>query len=223
MFTGIIEEIGHVERIVAKGETLTLRIRANKVTVGTALGDSIAVNGVCLTVTELSPHAFSADVMPETFRATSLGGLHQGSPVNLERAMRADGRFGGHIVSGHVDTTATITQIVQDQNSVRVTLQFPKVWSKYTLPKGSIALDGISLTLFHVGDGEVTVSLIPHTFKETSLGKKGTGATVNVEFDTIAKYVERLLSFKQEGNQNEQPQHQSNLSMAYLAEHGFTN
>ena len=195
MFTGIIEEKGTVERITAGSAAGSLSIRASKVLEGTRIGDSIAVNGVCLTVTSLGPRSFTADVMPETLRRSSLGALGSGSTVNLERAMAAGGRFGGHIVSGHIDGTGEISDIRREENAVWVTVSAGPAILRGIVEKGSIAIDGISLTVAAVDDKAFKVSLIPHTAAETGLLEKKPGDKVNLETDIIGKYVERLLTF----------------------------
>ena len=160
---------------------------------GTRLGDSIAVNGVCLTVTKLTDGGFCADVMPETFSRSNLGELTAGSPVNLERAMAADGRLGGHIVSGHIDGSGKITKIMNDGNAVRFWIEADSAILRLIVEKGSITVDGISLTVVSVSDSEFSISIIPHTLGETTLGSRRVGDSVNLENDIIAKYVARLL------------------------------
>ena len=189
MFTGIIETVG----VVAKCDAFSLFIKAEKILNGTHIGDSIAVNGVCLTVTRLTQGGFWADVMPETFSRSNLGELTAGSPVNLERAMAADGRFGGHIVSGHIDGRGKITRIQRDGNAVRFWICADKAILRLIVEKGSVAVDGISLTVVSVSDSDFSISIIPHTLGETTLGSKRIGDTVNLENDIIGKYVERLL------------------------------
>lgn len=193
MFTGIIEETGKVLRV----EPGKIHIQAEKTLEGTKLGDSIAVNGVCLTVTALGRSDFTADVMPETWKRSSLGTLKSGSGVNLERAMAADGRFGGHIVSGHIDGTGTVEAVRKDQNAIRYIIRTQPELTRGIVEKGSIAIDGISLTVTMVQKERFEVSVIPHTLKETTLGDKRKGSVVNLENDIIGKYVERLLSLEQ--------------------------
>jgi riboflavin synthase len=190
MFTGIIEELGTVER-VGGGEIV---LRAATVLEGTRLGDSIAVNGVCLTVTRLTSAGFTADVMPETLRRSSLGNLRPGSQVNLERAMAADGRFGGHIVSGHIDGTGTVSSLRQEGNAVWVTIAAGPELLRGIVEKGSIAIDGISLTVADVTEQDFSVSIIPHTGGQTTLLQRRPGDTVNLETDIIGKYVARLMA-----------------------------
>lgn len=194
MFTGIIEEIGTIESIRQGGKNSDLVIRAQTVLEGTKIGDSIAVNGICLTVTSLSGGSFTADVMNETLRRSSLSKLRAGSRVNLERAMKNDGRFGGHIVSGHVDGTGTITKIRKDGIAVWYTVETPPEILHYVVEKGSIAIDGISLTVAAVSEKDFSVSIIPHTAKETILSEKKVGDAVNLENDIIGKYVERFMT-----------------------------
>ncbi len=189
MFTGIVEEKGTVQKISQN----QICIKAEKVLEGTRLGDSIAVNGVCLTVTKLSGGGFCADVMPETFSRSNLGDLMPAASVNLERAMSAEGRFGGHIVSGHIDGVGKITKILNDGNAVRFWIGADKAILRLIVEKGSITVDGISLTVVSVSDSEFSISIIPHTLGETTLGSRQVGDSVNLENDIIAKYVERLL------------------------------
>lgn len=193
MFTGIIEEIGTVHSIRHGVNSAVLTIQANEILQGTHLGDSIAVNGVCLTVTALHASGFSADVMHETLNRSSLGNLQSGSPVNLERAMAANGRFGGHIVSGHIDGTGTVSAIRKDDNATWYTIQTGEQLLRYMIEKGSIAIDGISLTIATISNTDFQVSIIPHTSTNTTLSSRRIGDTVNLETDCIGKYVEKLL------------------------------
>ena len=195
MFTGIIEEIGTVRSIRGGGSGVVLDIEASKVLEGTATGDSIAVNGVCLTVTPGSGH-FTADAMPETLRHTSLGSLRPGSKVNLERAMACGGRFGGHLVSGHVDACGRVADLVRDGIALVMRVSVPSDVLRYVARKGSVTLDGVSLTVASVSDSNssFTVSLIPHTMASTTLHLLKPGSPVNVEVDMLARYVERLLA-----------------------------
>lgn len=215
MFTGIIEETGEICEI--KKETLSARIkvRCRKVLEGTNVGDSIAVNGICLTVTSLAKDGFTADVMAETMRRSSLSGLKVPGKVNLERAMAADGRFGGHIVSGHIDGTGQVQQVRQEENAVWYTIAANPQLLRYIVEKGSVALDGVSLTVAKVTKGEFQVSVVPHTRQETTLAGKGAGSIVNIECDVIGKYVEKLLSAPNA------PQQESKISENFLMEHGF--
>ena len=189
MFTGIVEEVGKVKSI-SNG---VLQIEANKVLEDVHTGDSIAVNGICLTVTSFTAHSFQADVMPETIRRTSLNELKLGSPVNLERAMAVGSRFGGHIVSGHIDGTGRIVSLKEEKNALLMKIAADSSLLRYIVEKGSVALDGISLTVAAVTDRDFTVSLIPHTRQITNLSAKGEGSTINIENDVVGKYVEKLL------------------------------
>ena len=211
MFTGIIEEIGTVRRIEhgAKGARLT--IQAKTVLEDTRIGDSIATNGVCLTVVSMTGDSFSADVMAESLRRSSLGTLQGGSPVNLERAMAANGRFGGHIVSGHIDGTGTIASQKREDNAVWVKIKTPAPLLRYIVEKGSIAIDGVSLTGAAVTDTDFSVSIIPHTGAQTILLGKKPGDPVNLECDVIGKYVEKLTA----------PHKTGGISTNFLAENGF--
>lgn len=211
MFTGIIEEIGTVRRIEhgAKGARLT--IQAKTVLEDTRIGDSIATNGVCLTVVSMTSDSFSADVMAESLRRSSLGTLQGGSSVNLERAMAANGRFGGHIVSGHIDGTGTIASQKREDNAVWVKIKTPAPLLRYIVEKGSIAIDGVSLTVAAVTDTDFSVSIIPHTGAQTILLGKKPGDPVNLECDVIGKYVEKLTA----------PHKTGGISTNFLAENGF--
>jgi riboflavin synthase len=194
MFTGIVEETGSIKKIIGQQVSGYIEVKAHKVLEGTQIGDSIAVNGVCLTVTRLQGDSFVADVMAETLRKTNLGGLPIGAKVNLERAMAANGRFGGHIVSGHIDGTGTIQSLQPEGNAVWVTIAAPVSILHLIVNKGSIAIDGISLTVAYVDDTVFKVSVIPHTGEETTLLHRRPGDIVNLENDVIGKYVEKLLS-----------------------------
>ena len=209
MFTGIIEEVGTVQKIARQQQALILTIAAKKVLEDVHVGDSIAVNGVCLTVTDFTTTAFTADVMPETFRTTSLRALTTGDGVNLERAMQANGRFGGHIVAGHVDGTATIVKKRRVSNAVYIDLRLDATLTRYCIKKGSITIDGTSLTIFDVREQGITVSLIPHTYAATIFSKKREGEVVNIETDVVAKYVEKLTA------------NQTPLTRDFLAQHGY--
>ncbi len=193
MFTGIIEELGRVVAIEQGTASATLRVRGALVTSDAKLGDSIAVNGVCLTVTEIDGGEFAADVMQETLLRSSLGALHPGSPVNLERPLTLASRLGGHLVQGHVDATARLLGRTPGENWEVVRFDLPQSVSRYVVEKGSITVDGVSLTVSDVGDDWFAVSLIPTTLEMTTLGSKAHGDLVNLEVDVIAKYVERML------------------------------
>ncbi len=215
MFTGIIEETGFLSEIKKGTVSAQVKIRCQKILEGTKTGDSIAANGICLTVTSLSKDGFTADVMAETMRRSSLSDLKVPGMVNLERAMAADGRFGGHIVSGHIDGTGRITEIYQEENAVWYTIAAETKLLRYIVEKGSVALDGISLTVAEVSEQEFKVSVIPHTRKETALSEKKTGNLINIECDIIGKYVEKLIS----GDSRREPQ--SRITENFLMEHGF--
>ena len=200
MFTGIIEEKGKIREVKLSGVSGTIKIAASKVLEGTKLGDSIAVNGVCLTVTQMDDAGFSADVMAETLRRSSLGSLSKGDYVNLERAMAADGRFGGHIVSGHIDGMGTISKVKNEGNATWIYISTSKNILDLIVEKGSIAIDGISLTVAKVSDVDFAVSVIPHTASETTLLDKKIDDCVNLENDIIGKYVQKFFSCG--GNEN---------------------
>ena len=194
MFTGIIEEKGTIKELRATGNSSIIKIECHKILgPDTHIGDSISVNGICLTVTNMDATSFTADVMPETIRMSSLDQLNVGSKVNLERAMAANGRFGGHIVSGHIDGTGKIENIRRESNAVWYKIATKRELSPFIVPKGSIAIDGISLTVADTYDRGFMVSIIPHTLEETILCDKKTGDIVNLETDIIGKYVNSLL------------------------------
>ncbi|WP_418966690.1 riboflavin synthase [Butyribacter intestini] len=225
MFTGIVEETGKIESVANGNKSAIITIIADKVLKGTKIGDSIAVNGVCLTVTSISGNKFTADVMAETIRRSSLGTLKHGSKVNLERAMAADGRFGGHIVSGHIDGTGVIRSLEREDNAVWVEIETPDKLLKYIVEKGSIAIDGISLTVAKLTDDSFSVSVIPHTGEETTLLAKKPGDIVNLENDIVGKYVERLMNFntsqKSPFDNKTATSTKSNITMDFLTENGF--
>lgn len=212
MFTGIIEEVGKVQSIRKGRNSAAVLIGARTILEEIRLGDSIAVNGVCLTVTSFSQSGFTADVMHETLTRSSLGSLRAGNPVNLERAMPANGRFGGHIVSGHIDGTGTISAIAKDDNAVWYTVKTGSHILRYIIEKGSVAVDGVSLTVAKVHNDGFSVSIIPHTAAQTILSTKRIGDVVNLENDCIVKYVERLL-----GSQSPK----GAITTEFLAKHGF--
>lgn len=217
IFTGIIEELGVVKSIAINGASGCITIKAKKVLEGTQLGDSIAVNGTCLTVTSINSDGFSADVMAETVKRTSLSQFGKGDLVNLERAMILNGRFGGHIVSGHIDGTGTITKYTKEENAIWVTIKAPDEILDLIVEKGSICIDGISLTVATVSDQDFQVSIIPHTAKETTLIHKKVGSLVNLENDIVGKYIKKLM----ENNQEEQAKKASGLTMEMLEEYGL--
>ncbi len=216
MFTGIVEETGRIKKNDKSAGKLY--IEACKVLEGSTIGDSIAVNGVCLTVTSMNGNIFTADVMPETLRRSNLGNLSPGSYVNLERAMAANGRFGGHIVSGHIDGTGSIRELKRENNAVWVTVDCDRKILKYIIEKGSITIDGISLTVAYVDDTCFKVSIIPHTASETTLLKHKPGDIVNLENDVVGKYVEKLLRYR-ENEKTEKKQ--SEIDLNFLSQNGF--
>jgi riboflavin synthase len=206
LFTGIVEEIGIVKGV----RSGCLTIGAKKVVEDAKLGDSIAINGACLTVTSINRDSFSVDIMPETIRCTNLGSLHYGDLVNLERAMMADGRFGGHFVQGHVDDVGKVLSLLPEEDAVIAIISTPAHLTPYIVNKGFIAVDGVSLTVIHCDDSSFSVSLVPYTREHTTLGNRKPGAVANLEVDIIAKYVERL---KQRDNRG--------VTFDFLEEHGF--
>lgn len=215
MFTGIVEELGTIRAVRRGAASAVLSIGAAEVLSDLKIGDSVAVNGVCLTVTSLDDGGFTADVMHETLGRTSLGALAPGGRVNLERAMPANGRFGGHIVSGHIDGTGKVASVRPDDNALWYTIYAAPELLRYIVEKGSVTIDGISLTVAAVDEVSFSVSLIPHTAAVTTLGKKRAGDTVNLETDIIGKYVEKLLHPAPE------PERQGGISLEFLAENGF--
>ncbi|WP_188206572.1 riboflavin synthase [Alkalibacillus aidingensis] len=214
MFTGIVEEVGTVQNIKQGSESLELTINVNKITEDVQLGDSISVNGVCLTVTDYTKTSFNTDIMPETFHHTALKSLSVGSKVNLERAMGANGRFGGHFVSGHVDGMGTIKKRETKDNAEYFHIEVDPELSKYMMLKGSVSVDGTSLTIFGLENHQFTISLIPHTQEATILTTKHEGDVVNIECDQLLKYVYQLL------NPNDQINNQG-VSLEMLREAGF--
>ncbi|MBR0410552.1 MAG: riboflavin synthase [Eubacterium sp.] len=217
MFTGIIEEVGVIRSIRKGAKSAVITIQADKIMEDIHLGDSIAMNGVCLTVTSFDDHSYSVDIMHESLKRTNLADMKAGSRVNLERAMPANGRFGGHIVAGHVDGTGVITSMEKDDNAVWIHVDTEPSVLKYIVEKGSITIDGISLTVAKVDSKSFAVSVIPHTGAHTTLLEKKAGDTVNLETDIIGKYVEKLLGYKAEEEKNAS----SNITMEFLARHGF--
>ena len=215
MFTGIVEELGTIRSVRRGSASAVLSIGAETVLSDLKVGDSVAVNGVCLTATAVDKSGFTADVMHETLRRSSLGALGPGSRVNLERAMAADGRFGGHIVAGHIDGTGVISEKRRDDNAVWYTVKAGPELLRYIVEKGSVAIDGISLTVASVEADRFSVSVIPHTAAVTALGAKGPGDTVNIETDMIGKYVEKLL------RPADTTAAKGGISLEFLAEHGF--
>lgn len=194
MFTGIIEEVGAVENIILESQKATIIISCSKILEDVQLGDSIAVNGLCLTVTEFSENRFSADMMPVTLQKSSLGKLNQGSRVNLERALQLQSRLGGHLVSGHIDGVGIIASIIPTGNAFLFRISVSESQLKFMIPEGSLTVEGISLTIAEIDSSAVTVSIIPHTLESTILCEKRVGDQVNLESDLIGKYVYNFLN-----------------------------
>ena len=217
MFTGIVEEMGVIKSIRKGASSAVLEIQAQVVLEDVHIGDSIAVNGVCLTATSFTPTTFTADVMHETLNRSSLANLRPGSRVNLERAMAANGRFGGHIVAGHVDGVGTVLQTRKDDNAIWYTIGASPEVLRYVVEKGSITIDGISLTVAKVTDADFSISAIPHTVAVTVLGEKRSGDTVNLETDIIGKYVEKLLTPQAQPTQRPT----SNITREFLSRYGY--
>jgi len=213
VFTGIIEELGKIKSITRGAEQYILEIEAPELAPGVEIGDSVAVNGICLTATTKSASGFTVDVMPETVAKTNLNDLKRGEVVNLERAMTLSSRLGGHMVAGHVDGVGMIQSKVSEKNALKIKISAPESVTRYLIDRGSIAVDGISLTVMDYGPESVTVSIIPHTAEITTLGFKGPGDKVNLEADLIGKYVEKFTS----GRQGQK----SGLTMDKLQELGF--
>ncbi|MTD31907.1 riboflavin synthase [Planomicrobium sp. YIM 101495] len=210
MFTGIIEEVGTVTALRQKPQAMELTISCSFILDDVKRGDSISINGVCLTVATHDHKTFTADVIPETVRSSTMSELRAGSRVNLERAMPVNGRFGGHFISGHADGVGIIRSVKKEANAVTKTIELDSSLMKYMMKKGSIAVDGTSLTVFSVGTNTVTISLIPTTREDSLLGEKGTGQRVNIECDLLAKYTERIQQTDKPG-----------MSRNWLAEQGF--
>jgi len=217
MFTGIVEEIGKIKAINGSQDSVEMVIKARKILDDVNLGDSISVNGVCLTVTEFTSDGFTVDVMPETVKSTSLRELQRNDDVNLERAMSANGRFGGHIVSGHVDGIGKIVRKEPKGNAVYYEIEIPEELIEFMIYKGSVTVDGTSLTIFGLTKNTFTLSLIPHTLTETILRKKGVGDIVNIECDMLGKYVSQFMQRTfAKGNSTE-----TKITASFLEEHGF--
>lgn len=216
MFTGIIEEVGKVERMIRSKTGARIRVTASAVLEDTRLGDSISTCGVCLTVSELGKNFFEADVMNETLSRSRLGDLQPGSPVNLERALQLNARLGGHLVTGHIDGTGRIESITQDGNALWFTISAPKDILRYLIEKGSVSIDGISLTVVSADERAFRVSIIPHTAAQTTLQNMGPGDKVNLECDMMGKYAEKLLY-----GSDEHRAKKSRLTKSFLTENGF--
>lgn len=215
MFTGLVEEIGRVESVVKSGKSARITVKAKKVLDGVRLGDSICTNGVCLTVTSFDSSRFSVDVMAETIRRSNLRALSPGDEVNLERALSVGDRLGGHMVSGHIDGMGTIENYEQEENAVWITIGAVPEILRYIVQKGSIAIDGVSLTVAYVDDSIFKVSIIPHTRDITTLLRRKAGDEVNLECDMIGKYIEKFLMDK------EQAPVKSGIDFNFLSENGF--
>ena len=220
MFTGIITAVGHIQSLTRRGEDMRVTINTGKLDMSdVGLGDSIATNGVCLTVVDYSDSHYSADVSAETLKYTGFGDYTVGSPVNLEKALAANGRLGGHIVSGHVDGVGKVSRIIDHTKYVEIWVQAPDELAKYIAHKGSITTDGVSLTVNEVNGAEFMLWVIPHTLQETVLGSYRVGTRINLEVDLIARYLERLLQGENAAQANTKDQ--SGIDMSFLAEHGF--
>ena len=193
MFTGIVEEVGHIRRIIKRNRSERLTVSCRKVLDGTKIGDSIAVNGACLTVISMDHDSFDADVTPETMRRTAFSLFRPGSPVNLERALRLSDRLGGHIMMGHVDGVGHIISMAKEDNAINISISLERKWMWYVIEKGSVAVDGISLTVAERRDDSFSIALIPHTGSETALLQKHSGDPVNIECDYLGKYIEQLM------------------------------
>lgn len=215
MFTGLIEEIGVLKSIKRSGDSMILTIATKEILSDVNIGDSISVNGICLTVTMFDKNSFTVDVMPETLYKTSLGELKNGSKVNLERAMKASNRFGGHFVAGHVDGIATLVEKKALDNAIYLKFKVDSSLLKYMISKGSISIDGISLTIVNIEKEILTVSVIPHTLQNTNLVEKEIGQLANIEVDMLGKYVENILLSYSDIKATK------NITEAFLKENGF--
>lgn len=229
MFTGLITELGTAERLAEGSTSCQLTVRAQKILPGVKIGDSIAVNGVCLTVVHLQGNRFTADVMPETVRRTTLRQLQPGDRVNLEKALRPTDGLDGHIVQGHVEGVGSIREIAPEGNALAYRIETPKELLRYIVEKGSVAIDGISLTVTETDDTGFSVSLIPHTAKMTTLGYKSVGDSVNLETDILARYVEKMLGLQKTADGLPDSRRteiagensEDGLTEAFLRQHGF--
>ena len=219
MFTGLVEELGRIKKVVATARSVRLTVSSRQVLSDVKIGDSIAVNGACLTVVDYGDSYFTADIMPETVNQTGLKDLKIGSAVNLERTLKVGDRLGGHIVSGHIDGIGTLRDIVQDDIAVILTIESTADVLKYIVRKGSITIDGVSLTVVDCTDNKFRVSLIPHTYAVTALSEKRLGNLVNLETDILGRYVEKLLLGS--NDQASQPIAPVGISTGFLGEHGF--
>ncbi|MBG0763932.1 MAG: riboflavin synthase [Tissierellales bacterium] len=217
MFTGLIEEVGEITSVTRKGNSAQITVKAGKILKDTKIGDSISTNGVCLTVTEKTSNTFTVDVMPETMNRSNLKNFKYGSKVNLERALRVGDRLDGHMVSGHVDGLGKIANYLKEDNAVWITVEADKSLLKYIIEKGSIAIDGTSLTVAYVDDRSFKVSIIPHTGEATTLLDKKIGDEVNLECDMVGKYIEKFMKFEE----NKSEESNSNLNEDFLRQNGF--
>jgi len=217
VFTGIVEEIGMIKEVIPGSRSIKLTVKCEKIMEDVKIGDSIAVNGICLTVTSFDPGAFTADVMPQTMRKTNLGRLRAGEKVNVERALRLVDRLGGHIVTGHIDGTGVVSSKEEEDNAIWLEISASSDILKYIVVRGSVALDGTSLTVAYVDENSFKVSLIPHTASVTILGSKKPGDRINIECDMLGKYVEKLMGFNSQGKKDEK----KSLTMDFLRENGF--
>ena len=217
MFTGIVEETGTILEIMNGDRSSSLKIKAEKVLEGLCIGDSISTNGVCLTVTEFTDSTFSAFIMAETLRRTNFNTLSEGNMINLEAALKVNGRLGGHIVTGHIDGVGAISSFRDEGDAVWITINTDPGITKYIVEKGSIAIDGVSLTVGSVNDSSFKVSIIPHTGEKATLIQKDVGDIVNLECDVIGKYVEKLLGLKPSNESSEKDK----LDISFLEENGF--
>jgi riboflavin synthase len=215
MFTGLVEEVGNIQTIAKSTKSAKITIKASKVLEEVKLGDSISTNGVCLTVTDFGANYFTVDVMAETMRRSNLGNLSSGDEVNLERALKVGDRFGGHMVSGHIDGVGIISKYENEDNAVWITIRASQEILKYIVEKGSIAIDGVSLTVAYVDDKMFKVSIIPHTKDVTALLSRKLGSTVNLECDMVGKYIEKLITSKEQLNVKK------NIDFNFLRENGF--
>lgn len=215
MFTGLIEEIGLIQLVTKSEKSALIRIKASVVLKGTKVGDSICTNGVCLTVTEINNNCFTSFVMPETMRRSNLKNLTSGDEVNLERALSLQDRLGGHILSGHIDGTGIITKLQSEDDALWITINTQENLLRYIVQKGSIAVDGVSLTVANINNETFQVSIIPHTKSATTLLGKKAGDEVNLECDIVGKYIEKLL------NKTEPEREKKDIDMNLLVENGF--
>jgi riboflavin synthase len=222
MFTGIVEGLGEIAKVSSQGQGRRLRVRSDLPSEEIKLGDSVAVSGTCLTVVKIGPNWFEADVAPETLSKTVIGELKPGDPVNLERALRLSDRLDGHLVSGHVDGTGLISEKKPYANAIVISIQIPATLSDHIIKKGSVAIDGVSLTINEITGNQIELSIVPHTAKLTTIGIKNPGDKVNIETDMIGKYVERFVKNQLNPQSKDQENSgSSDISIAFLAKKGF--